>query len=425
MISILICFALSAETIYSLVPPFKTENVDEVGNWTMIGQATNMKNKIRLAHNLIDQYGKLCNRIPFIFNEWSLDVNFSIHGGPGGGKFYIVYSKQVCQEIDEPFTGWGIVVDIGPHEGSYSDVYLYQCKNQTLFDGDKLYLGRSTIINSSTPSQIHFSKRYDFVTIDIFSNDEFVRLYSDTMNETVLYGYVSLIADTPHDPKQTIKIDVDQVDIWPADDHYMLKADALNYTNVNRKQLDKTFRMRKKLKEKRRGLMPLMQKFTKEAQDMNGTLTAEERKNLTDAFKLVNEAIKRSQDNIRLQSLEEFIATNLNDALGNAMDRIEIAKAELDEVKSNVDLLYANLSSMVRNMIFESKNELLYIGAQLMVGARGLQLHPVKNETIIDDGARVTDNIITIIILIVCGIEVVLYVLFFLSKRKEFNRKYD
>lgn len=407
---------------YSLIPPHKTENYDEIGNWTMVGHTANMGNKIRLTHNLTKQSGKICSRIPFVFNEWSLEFNISATGEVGGGKLIVLYSKQCCQDPSYPMDGWAIYIDLKPDYSLESDIYLMFFKNQTFKEAYKHHIGRVQIRNAKTTAYFSISKRYDSMDIDIFVNDHFNRLYSDVTNDTVAYGYLSFYGTTDNEPEQ---IDVHQVRVWPADDHFLARADRENFTNFNRKRVDKIFISRRKLKSKRRALMPLMQKLTKEAQDMNCNLSFAERKNLTDAFLIVNEAIKRSQDSIRMKALEQFIALSIAPSLENSIKKIEFAKSELNEIKSNVELLYTNLTSTLSTMIFNSKNDLMYINAQILVAAKDLDLSSVRNETIVEDNHVIRDTVVSFVLMLISVVEFVAYIIFFISKRKYIQRKYD
>lgn len=80
---------------FNLNPPFEMTDVNEIGNWSLVGSTVNRKFALQLTTGVESEYGALCYRSPFVYSNftWVLDVSFS---DLPGNDFYLYFTNEVC-----------------------------------------------------------------------------------------------------------------------------------------------------------------------------------------------------------------------------------------------------------------------------------------------------------------------------------------
>ena len=68
---LVLCSLVSAvDEGVSLIPPLESTNISEIGNWTLVGAAVNMKRFVRLTPNIEDKVGFACLLVPTFTRDW-------------------------------------------------------------------------------------------------------------------------------------------------------------------------------------------------------------------------------------------------------------------------------------------------------------------------------------------------------------------
>lgn len=427
--------AAAKSSFYNLEPPFMDTNVSEIGNWTYGGTATNLKQKIRLTSALPSLSGSLCQRIPFVFDEWSVDFSVSIKDGNGGDSFYFIFAKQLCPNLDTKLDGFAFWADLtSTNKEGKQDIYFSRLNNQSIKEAytDNNKVENPIKIRSNESSRFIVSKRYDFVSVDFFNGNDHKQIVSSEMSDLITTGYLSFFAQTNKNSYDNI--DINKVDVWPLNRHYYKafestsSSESPDYSSLNRKKLQKS-PFRTEMKEKRRSQMPLMMKLNQEIREVSAKLNATERQNLSNAIKLVDEAYQRAQDTISLVELESMIENKIDPVITTALNKIKLASSKLDEYKDDLDAMYQNLESTMRTLVTNTSYEMNMIMVQILVSAKNLKVSKLDvNETtpIMERAShKVMDSAVTLIIAVISIIELVAYVIFFIRKRRYIENKLD
>ena len=407
---------------YSLIPPLQNTDIGEIGNWTIIQTATNLKNRIRLTSAYPGSYGAICQRVPTLFKEWAVELELSASNEnpkdrPGQGIWFY-YTDEVCPSITLSFNGFAFWVNTSStDENGYSNVYFAKGNGTELLLEDLKPVGKTRIRDPKKPMKLQITKRFDRLTVDATKDIVFERIVDEDVRGTPDYGYFTISAATNDR--------VDNNDVISMRVYSMSSVDHPNktfdFSSVNKEYIEKNKKERREMKKRRHEDMPLSIKYLTQSKDSNKKLNARDSENLEDAISIVSEAYERSKQAITADQLERFIMEGVDAAVTQAINKIETAHQRYSDIRQDVDELWTSLKRELIDIAQEEKHTLAQIEEEIIKYAKSLNLsqhdtksikHNLKNEA-----STLSDAPSTNILMIISFIEITAYVIFFLYQR--------
>ena len=411
---------------YSLIPPLETTEIGEIGNWTIQGTATNLKNSVRLTSAVPSSIGSICQRVPTLFKEWSIELEIKASNPDGnndkpGHGIWFFYSQEVCPEFSLDFNGFTFWVNTSSTDSNgYSNVYFAKGNQNT--DLSKLKpVGKVRARDEKKPLRIQISRRFDRLTVDATKDTILERIVDEDIKGTPDYGYFTLSAVTTSER-------VDNNDILSMRVYSMSPIDHPNknhdFSTENRKFIENSKRERRKMKERRHKAMETVLKFLEESKKSNKKLNAKTDLDLKEAVKVIDEAYRRSLNTMTLDTLEQFIQETVDATVTTAQKKIELAQAKYSETQQDIDELWSSLKRQLVDLAIEEKEALQLIQQEVLEYAKHInfantKINPDSTADLKKEAANLTDSNLTNILLIISLIEIVLYLIFFLYMRRK------
>ncbi|EAY11958.1 Legume-like lectin family protein [Trichomonas vaginalis G3] len=431
MFSLLFIHTLQeAQPLYNLVPPMQLTDINEIGNWTIRGTTTVLKNAIRLTCPVKSSFGSVCQRVPTLFKEWSAEIELRAYGGeqPGHGIWFF-YTEEVCPSFALKFTGFALWVNTtSTDEEGYSQVYFAKNNGSNLELRSLKPVGKVRFRGEDRkPLRIQMSKRFDTLTVDATKDIVMERILTENVSDIPDYGYFSVSAVTLQNSDNNDLLSFRLYSMSPVDH----PNKTFNYSAVNRKYIEDDVKERRELKRKRRLKMPLMGNFTQKLKELNATLNGKQNENLRDAIKIINEAYNRGLETITVQYLEEYIQRSIEQTIDSALSQIELAANQYSETQQDIDNLWSSLKSQLTEMAIEEKTSMATLQSEIILIAKQLNFSKIDPEKIQqnlnNESSYIDDGPHSHILLIISVIELVAYVIFFIYKRQKTNdfKKYD
>ena len=424
-----ILLLLSSPTpFYDLIPPFHESDIDEIGNWSLKGTSSNLKDSIRLTSALPKLNGYLCQRIPFSFIDWAIHFNLSFSMQTSGDSFYLLFTDSFCPSFNANLTGFSLFFDIKANKA-----HLSILKNEYIDNSSNVETENIDFSSLLYPLKVVLTRRLDFLTVSLFNGSIYRELFFVEIPGMIDNGYLSFVGK--NSDKYYNNIDIKYVNVYPYSNNItqmnvFLMKDNINYSKTNKKRLESNYLRRKQNKEnRRRKIFPYVNKLIKELSNNSFVLNAEQRQNVSMAIELVNEAYNRAKETITLSQLSQFIEMGIDPMIDTAVKKVKMQSVKIEQLRNDLDFLYSDLNDKMMRLTKDAENEMKTIMVQMLVAAKDLNidhLHEKEAGKLLDKAqVPVSDSVVTLLIYSFCIIETVLYVIFFISKRKYINRKYD
>lgn len=366
----IISLFINLEQSYSFTPPFFWTNIKEFDNWTIRGSATNLKNFIRLTPAIKNKYGAICQRIPTLFRDWSIKIQFSTllskdqNGTRTGGRgFWFHFTEEPCPLIPIVFNGICIWINttITDKNGTFP-INFIRNNNSVISPKNYTSIGRIQITKDGyiflNISRIQ-NKIYIYTNSNIHYNDTYqteILINKTEINDLIQFGYFTISALTTENA--IANNDLIQIQTFSYSNHTNKIPTNLSY--VNRKLIDDQYKSRKKKKQFRRSLMKTVERYSKEMKNKNSTLT-NEKQNLSSAFIMLDEIKNRALSTITLTALINFIDTMMNNQIDSAYQKLEFSTESLNLIKKEIDDIWSNLRKdliSITNEIHKKMDEL-------------------------------------------------------------------
>ena len=436
---------------YDIEAPFYDTDVNEIENWSLKGSSTNLKKSIRLTPSLPNLVGFLCHRIPFSFKSWSLSFNFTAKDGTGGDSLFFLFSDIFCPSFDDQIRGLILQLDLKSNRAffeqinnlSINDFLLSQTQQKQQQNNNKTKLKISQNVDfdiahvSDTFSpyyenfdgymKITIQKISNYTKIDYLRGNQYKELFFNEDFDEEFDGYLTFIGTT----SESFYDNIDIQSIYVSDSLNLINSTEINYSKINKKKIETNYEIRKQNKERRRAqILPLMNEIYKEIQEKNHSLTnADSNQDLSIAIKLIDEAHNRMKLTMTFDDLEKNIQQNVSPIINLALKKVNLQAEKLSDLHRELDLLYSDLQSKMLKMVNETEIEMNSLMNQILNIAKDLSIHKMKPEAagnLLDQASNpIKESFKSMIIPFICLIETVAYVIFFISKRKYINRKYD
>lgn len=418
LIFIGICYGI--EEIYSLIPPLVQTNVSEIGHWSLRGSATNMKKHIRLTSNLENQFGSACSRVPTTFRDWSVELEIKSHGGDGGQGIWVYFTEEVCPIKPTKFTGFAFWINTSMTDrNGLSPVYFY---NNSNVDIDLAYvapIGHVNLRSNESSLSLTLQKYGDRIVLDTLKRDvRSNKLFESYVTNLQDFGYFTVSATTE---KKTDNNDLVAFRVFKmSNDERSLKDK--DYTDINRKLIDKMKGVRKERKELRRLSMPKAEYFLKQINESMADLLRAKPEYIDEAFKIITETENRIKQGIKVDSLFNFIQTNVDESVKQAYDKINLATQKFVETNHEIDEMWSNLKTQLLSLQAESRRFMTELQAEVSqiieVKLNSYDQSP-NSEKLNEEAQNVNDNVVHMFVVVISIIEFVCFCFFFFIQHQK------
>ena len=411
---------------YNLVPPLVSTDVGEIGNWTIGGTTTNIKKAVRLTSAIPSSFGSICQRVPTLFKEWKLQFELKA-SNPNkkempGNCIWFFYTEDVCPNFGITFKGFTLWINTtSTNSEGLSDIYFLKGNGTTTsIDGLKP-VGKVRVRDEKTPLRVEISKNANSLTIDVFEKYEPKRIVDEDIIGLPEYGYFSFSALTS---ERVDNNDIVSFRVFnnSAIDH---PNRTIDFATDNKIIIDMAKKTRRLKKAERFSAMKKVLQYYDECKNEGKKLNAQEELDLREAIRIIDEAFVRSHNTLTKDDLEQFLSQQVDSTVEKAHQKIELAQSKYSETKRDIDDLWANLKQQLIGMALEEKEMMMELKKDVLNYAKRLNLKDIDIENSEKKLNTETDHLsesqITNILLLICIVEFVVYVIFFLVMRKKTN----
>jgi mannose-binding lectin 1 len=408
----------SLEPGYTLTPPFERTDVSEIGNWSIRGSAVSWKNAIRLTSDALrDEWGAVCQRVPTAFTEWSIDLELSARGAEQGGEsITFLYSDTICPQQPAEFRGFQITIETGKTD---KDGFSPVTFSEGTFKGAKQ---RSVlrIRNLTDTVKLLITKSAKRVSVESTTFMRYKPLFSVELEKMQPdYGYLTVFAVSSASLSDNVNVHGIRTRAYTKSDYSHISEGLLS---ENRKILESDAVKRREAKLARRNAMlPTMFQYLSTMEKYGNTLgRVAARPDMRDAFGLVQEAAKRGMEAVTIDMLKVFINRYLQDTLAGAGKKVNLAMDKFDEAKGDMTEMWLYLREQLIQLAFETKATLQEIAQQSVQAAKDLHIDHISSESLQTGVAQTSSGGGgSGILVIVMGIELIAYVIFFIAKHRK------
>ena len=412
---------------YSILRPIVQTNLSEVGNWTLRGSATNMKQFIRLTSPTNNDFGSLCQRLPTYFESWSFTIKLRSFGGTGGRGFWIFFSEELCPVLPTQWNGFSIWINSSSIDDEANSPIYFVKNNGTSIIMPQNYkqIGYVPIHNFDNPLILNIKKNNSKLSITkiINNNKSRILMHEENCNDIIKSGYftVSSITSKTNDNNDIIEIKTERL---PGNSIKLPN----NLSKINRKKLESYVDERRKDKNRRRALQKTVLKYLEEIEKNNSTLKNSKKYNnqtqrLKDAFRMIHESQVRASSSISLEELLRFIDMMVDDKVVSAYEMFNDAFENFTKIKRDVNETWKDLKYKLSELSNQSKSLMNDVNEEVMKIYKNLTIFSNNPLNIIPElkkeAQKTADNYVTKILHLVALIELVLYIIFFIYQRTE------
>lgn len=419
------------EPAYNLVPPFEQTDVGEIGNWTTRGTTVVMKNSIRLTSGVSHSFGSVCQRVPTLFKEWSveLEINAKIEGGTPGNGIWFFFTEEVCPDVANQFSGFSIWFNTSLNDEGYNEVYFHKSNGSEFSPFNLKPVGKfPSIYESKKPLRLHISRRFNTLTIDATKDIILDRILTEDVKGVPDYGYFSISGHTG-------SFTASQHDLLSMRVYSMSEVNHPNATfdfaAKNKKYITDMVETRRIHKRNRRANMPVSNKYNKQSKDLDRTLEENPNYPIKDAISILDEAYLRGMSSMTPNALEKFIVDNIDTTVQEALRKIEVAQSKYDETQTDLDELWSSLKKQLLELAMEAKATMTKIQIEVNAIAKEMNLtthnpDELKRKLKAEVETNV-DNTGINWFMIISAIEITAYISWFLYKHTKTSgfKKYD
>lgn len=413
---------------WSIVPPFMKSNVSEMGTWALRGSAINLdkQNKIRLTSLPGEDFGGLCSMHPTTFEDWTLEVHYSSISDFSTRAQTIYFSEELCPEHFNSFHGFALRINTSyvDFEG-FSEVQLL-INNGSNVDINYVKPAFSMMVAGfDSEIIVCIQKKDNIISISSISPENKTYFHSN-FSSNINFGYFSILSETI---KNSQSNDIYAIKVYQ-------QSQSKPYDLTLKKRNSKSLSNMKQITKRRpRNPMPVCDTVRKDAifnkANISQSPTISNLSNSEDiktALKEISEMVKRTRQDLSLIEFAMYIDKDINANIEYAMTKIEKAYSFLNSVASDLsehwELLITNL--MILNQTYNEniinlKKSAIKTVAQMIKDDQRFKLDKAK----IQDADEKTANIIVYSIMFFILLELIILIIFLISKARELPIKRD
>jgi hypothetical protein len=398
----LLCLSRAAfEPAYSLVPPLTTTRLGEVGNWTLLRAAANLKTFIRLAPAHPAATGSVCSRIPTAFRDWKVDLELNAYGGTGGLGFLFSYAAQSCPPAVSPDVLFSVFVNTTDSAESwhYSPLHLNRsflalfsagrvCSVPARSDEENIVLSIEKVDTTVSVSYRQGGSEWD---------DHAIACGRAVFDGLPPVGYFTLSAY--NGKEKTDDHDLYRIETYSLSESVVHAG--VDYSLLNRKRLENITRDRRRM-----AVMSLTEKY----------LLRPNNPSFSDSLGIVAETMNRSVGFVSREMLSRFLNASINPTISKARDRFFFTSEAFGDLRKDLDVIGLYLMGELAAVATEMKGQMAAVHRDLVKYAdiltAGGKESPIYKSAYRSALADMSDPTLNLVFYAICVVEVVVYGIF-------------
>ncbi|OHS94462.1 Legume-like lectin family protein [Tritrichomonas foetus] len=412
-----LCHAVLSQSHYSLLPPFLITDKShlEIGNWTLRDSAINMKDFIRLTPSYQYISGGVCQRVPVYSDDWSFEANVSTSNKYGGFGFHFYFTETLCTSDIFNVNGLAIWINTTNTTNDEEDVYFVNSKINSNENKPKQIC---KIKMQQKPFLFRITKRGTRITVDS-SNDfeNYTTCFDQNIKNLITKGYFSFFGSTT---EQVNDHDLHGINIKLLSKYKEPENDTSS--TYNRKLLDSFYLIRKKEKGARRSKMPKSFHFINKSKEKEYLLDKNPTDDIIDSFPIISESIQRAEYSISIYKIKKVFAPRIRMQLEKSTMMVDLAESLMPEVQDLLKDIWAEAELSLTEIAANISMEMEKIQNEATEYAKSL----IRKEddaqflmNLIKGSTEEVNDFPSFVLIIICGIELFAYIVFFVYQRKK------
>jgi hypothetical protein len=400
---------------HSLAAPFRA-SAGEVGGWALLGSAVAMRRAIRLTTARANQTGALCALAPAPFRDWNVSVRLNAYGGIGGAGFRFVFSPGFCALPGAP-AGFSVFASTRPADEhfTFSPIFLAPGGGAPAPEHQICALA---LRSEDSWTAVHVVRRSGTVAVSYEYGAGAlgpVPCGAAAIDDLPDYGYFTLMAETA----ERLTDDHDLLEISVTSLSPATLPSQVNFTKINRRNLDSSYPGRRRRRAERIGEMNYIQRVL----NGNGTIA------FADALRIVSELLWRARRAVSKGQIERFLNSSImakldeaKEIIGASRENFKNVKEDLDEVKRTLPIQLRAFVRAVNDQNDQVRDEARKYG-QLMASSsrKELGFRSVVKEAKL---AKKKEPM-SFVLLTVCAMEAIVFGIFVLTMSTRRRKKAD
>jgi len=408
-------FSRSVEERFSLLPPHELTNVSEIGNWTIRGHTSNLKSFLRLTSSIPNQYGGVCQRVPTMFRDWSVDLDIQAHSGDGGKGIWFYFTNEVCPDLPLVYEGFTIWINTTEKNVKGESPVFFAANNGSILDFAKIApSGHIKLLGNNGILTITITRENSKVTLKEGKRV----IFTQEVRDLIKFGYFTVAAVTSATSNNH--------------DLYSIRTFALSLYEQNEFQFDISAKNRKIIEDEvlrrrfrknlRRAKMMVTKYYMKQIEAAKSKLNGDNAV-IVDAFSLINEADSRAQDTVTVESLSRYIENFIDATIEKAQNKINLAFEKFDETKLDMNEMWSDLRTKLLGLSMETKSSMAILERDIMTSAKSMKLENLNTkglgQSLETESSHISVSPISKSFVIISIAELIAYVIFFIYKHKK------
>ena len=421
---------------YDLKTPFNTKNQTDLDfGWSIFGNTATTKQFIRLTSAVTENYGGICQQKPTLSKDWTAEIELRARDGNGGDGFWIYYSSDFCvakqydlledgdpndpetfkltQVFPKNWEGFLLWINTTNVVGK-SSVYLLQSTKGQEINFEKAVSKGPFNVRGDEPLTIKLVKKGSFIQAR-FSRGYNIYNYDATFTNLPEYGYFSIAASTVAYADNNDILSFRFTENSPETNKNV--EDDIGYKNRLSLLLDKD--KRRMMKQRRYTEMKTSMEYDKERKEKEHKMDGK-KYDFKDAFQMAKESTQRLSQSVTKEALEDFIVREIDKQFAETIININLQMTRFNETKQDVEEIWLNLKNQLRDLTISSRADMAALGNELIDMAKKTTLTSAQDldSRELDRMIRKESAFITFVLILICVVEVVLYVIWFFYKLK-------
>lgn len=400
---------------FSLLLPHSETYANEIGNWTLRGSATTSEQFIRLTNAVPNTVGTVCQRVPSLFENWTVNIQVKFGGGTGGRGFFFFFTKELCPLMPSQFSGVSIWLNTSSRaNGNLIDIFGAFNDSTT----SRSRIGTVTAVSSLTLQITRNGTRISIQAGDNQTSLERVGELIDTNKTLPQFGFFTISAITTEN--STDNNDLIFLETIELSERTNVVSPEISFRN--RKLIENFVDTRRAKKVERRNLMEVTSKY-RDYFENNTSLSL----NLSDALRITNELRDRAMLTMTASALQEFLDRRIASKLRPAYEKIKFANDNLESMRADIRDIWADLHVHLKSIADEIHREMYVVATESRSAAASINLNMTGirrvREKIKATSMELSRQRVTRYLNLICVVEVVLFLGFFIYHHEKQSRK--
>jgi len=398
---------------YILTPPFIQSNISEIGNWSVIGSAVALKKIIRLTSVVTNSYGGVCHRVPTNFRDWRAEIEISAKDGNGGRGFWFFFTDEFCPEFPLRWTGLSLWINTSDVDRmGRSPIFMHNNNNETTNLSLIQPIGRVLVRSNEFIPKMVITKRGSSIEL-AFTSGERTFTTETKFAHIIETGYFSFASMTTNYADNN---DLHSIMVFPLSP-LTNSHESVDFSAINRKILLDNVINRRVMKRRRRVNMQTSSSYYTDAISAQSKLGTDKKHMLNDSVKIISEIKSRAMVTITAESLKHFILPSVDRTIEKANSKVNLGNERFLETQSDFREVYIGLNNQLRALTNECISNMSLMTEEIVSLAHTLmknEVHDSISPVPLDENVNNSN-----ILIIICVVELILYLVFFVYKRRK------